>query len=97
MSNGSMADLIYREQAIAIVNRFQSPDDTMAKFEVVDLLKDIPSARPKGKWIWDKHNGEYYCSECKEVQEDIKTVMGFPDWNFCPNCGSDMRGEQDDQ
>ena len=53
--------------------------------------------RPKGKWIWDRHNGEYYCSECKEVQEDIKTVMGFPDWNFCPNCGSDMRGEQDDQ
>lgn len=56
-----------------------------------ELRKQI---RPHAKWIWDKHNGEYYCSECKEVQEDIKTVMGFPDWNFCPNCGADMRGEQ---
>lgn len=26
-------DVIYREQAIAMVNRFQSPDDTMAKFD----------------------------------------------------------------
>lgn len=35
----------------------------------------------------------YVCSVCHEGYE--KEVMGKTTWDFCPNCGADMRGEQD--
>ena len=57
---------------------------------------DIPSAeRKKGEWM---RLGEYpdgeslKCSECGVVLEDW--VMGAF-FNYCPNCGADMRGEAD--
>lgn len=52
--------------------------------------------RKKGKWM-PRYDAEDYplgcrCSVCNETY-----VM--PDgWaNFCPNCGADMRGEEDEQ
>ena len=48
--------------------------------------------RIKGRWISSDaiFGGEpFYCSECGENTRD--TVMGKPRWNFCPNCGADMR------
>ena len=54
------------------------------------------SERKKGKWL--KAYGDHeafgvrpfyrYCSECNE-----STVWAY---NYCPNCGADMRGEDDD-
>lgn len=53
-------------------------------------ILDIPSAdRPQGEWI---DCGSYYkCPFCEEIEleNDGKT-------NFCPNCGSKMRGEHND-
>ena len=63
---------------------------------------NLPSAQPerkKGKWIeeddgWD---GVYWrCSECDGA---FCLVDGTPkenEYNFCPNCGADMRGEDDE-
>ena len=36
---------------------------------------------------WNKKNGMYECSECGRVE--------FKKSKFCPNCGSDMRGEEE--
>lgn len=58
-------------------------------------IKDLPSAdvveRKSGKWIKETTIGlgvEHYhgwrCSECGE--------HCYPKSNFCPNCGSDNRG-----
>lgn len=48
------------------------------------------SQRMKGKWI-DKSGGIEgawnYCSVCGEQAIDL--------YDFCPNCGADMRGEED--
>ena len=59
------------------------------------LYKQLIAAHGTGKWIW-KENGEVVCSECNDLiavvgnTEDLITVTsGF---NFCPNCGVDMRG-----
>jgi hypothetical protein len=56
-------------------------------------LRKLPSAqpeRPKGKWVEKPHvYGVAYCSLC---DYELHTN----DTNFCPNCGADMRGEQDD-
>lgn len=51
--------------------------------------------RKKGKWIKAdetpyirKHYHTVCCSECHR--------QGSERWNYCPNCGADMRGGQDD-
>lgn len=66
--------------------------------ESVDRIWKEPAQpeRIRGRWISaDAIFGgvPFYCSECGENTRD--TVMGKPRWNFCPNCGADMRGEQD--
>ena len=77
---------------------------------VLDELPSVYSR--KGKWIpvdsysafggdeatWMAHGNPvafYYCSECKEqayAGEDGESLIT----EYCPNCGADMRGGQDD-
>ena len=72
---------------------------------IIDRFMAFASAEPerkKGKWKgyndgdpnWQRDDGSpifLICSECHE------TVInnGSAHWNFCPNCGADMRGEQE--
>jgi hypothetical protein len=53
--------------------------------------KEVQPERKKGKWI-DKSGGIEgawnYCSVCGEQAIDL--------YDFCPNCGADMRGENDE-
>lgn len=64
------------------------------------MLMSLPSAQPErktGKWSVEfspAYKGGAYC-ECSQC--NYKFAMGAyfePDeWNFCPYCGADMRGE----
>lgn len=47
---------------------------------------------PKGKWYYNYQNG-WHCSICNKSVKDMPTVIGKADFNFCPNCGADMRGD----
>lgn len=66
--------------------------------EIIEIVEEqptiAPSAQPErkmGKWI-DKsggiENAWNYCSVCGEQAIDL--------YDFCPNCGADMRGDSDD-
>lgn len=45
--------------------------------------------RPKGEWVNEEGiHGAVYCSECSYELRVNNT-------NFCPNCGADMRGNND--
>lgn len=56
-------------------------------FEYCGLIDDAPTVeRPKGEWKLDSVG--VYCSECK-LHPDYST-------NFCPFCGADMRGKEND-
>ena len=64
----------------------------------------LPSAQPmrkKGKWVYaeDEYGIDgYHCNQCGFfVPWDYihKFINYIEDYNFCPNCGADMRGEQD--
>ena len=59
--------------------------------------------RKKGRWIYGEHDiamcDGYRCDKCGFfVPWDYKfTFIDFiNDYHFCPNCGSDMRGEDDE-
>ena len=89
-------DLISRQQAIDATWFEPSYTDPLNVLtEVRDRLKALSSAQPerkKGKW----HRRFYpqiemmVCSECQEeFSYDAET--GIRDYNYCPNCGADMR------
>lgn len=70
-------------------------EELMASGKMEDI--SLPSAQPerkKGRWhqrIYKKVE-MMVCSECgNEFSYDAET--GVRDYNFCPNCGADMRGE----
>lgn len=67
----------------------------LANEQIFSRSQLLAMIRPKGKWI--KHITYFECSTCKhcydyDYAEDIdpETDLSF---NFCPFCGSDMRGE----
>ena len=54
----------------------------------------IPITRPQGEWYYSCDKG-WECNQCR------KTVKNMPiddnkkaTYDFCPNCGADMRGEK---
>ena len=61
---------------------------------VVDII-DIPAAdvleRKRGHW--DDYDKVYFrsCSECGFLFPSALLIMENFDFNFCPNCGADMR------
>lgn len=91
-----VADYIDREQAIDTVNRctevFVNNLPTMVDKEtVMHMLSEVPSAdvreNVRGEWLEadDEDPCYYRCSICGRMVDVI--------CNFCPNCGADMRGE----
>ena len=50
-----------------------------------------PSARPEqnaGQWIPNKHTDTVLCSQCGKCYGN--------EYNYCPNCGADMRGDDNE-
>ena len=47
----------------------------------------IALTRKHGKWVCPKAMLTTFCSECGYVNNSAG------DFNYCPNCGADMRGE----
>ena len=104
-----MSDLIDRQAAIADVKKYgsiwmQFTDDMSreqvaeealkaSKNSMIRILNDLPSAEPK-KGTWENYIADtgvehwrvIRCSECGKVAIDR--------YNYCPNCGADMREEK---
>ena len=58
--------------------------------EAIDMAIKALSAEPiRSKGLWKIHDAVrhlYRCSECQSIMQ-IR-------FNFCPNCGADMRGKE---
>ena len=64
--------------------------------ECIENLPPIQPQQMKGRWLPDNnfaYEMRFVCSVCKE--SEVVPTIGFtkykPIWDFCPNCGADMR------
>ena len=68
--------------------------------EFIDNQPAIEPQRKTGEWqVTDAYPHNVYCSEChKKFAQTHWAVWedGSLPRNYCPNCGADMRGENDD-
>lgn len=98
-----MGDLIRRSDAIEEIARRDTTDGTVKVFsgrEVADILHNLPSAYPEqktGEWILTDFPDEqtYKCSSCNEHWTFLEGTPYDNGAYFCPNCGADMRGEEE--
>ena len=69
-------------------------------------IDDIPGVDAvevrHGRWLYDSGSGEYFCSACDEKALSFRkdTICGGELYevcltDYCPNCGADMRGDND--
>ena len=61
---------------------------------IYNAIKDAPTieAEPvrKGKWTYAGYDGHVKCDMCAKTYDWFTDAKYF---DFCPNCGADMRGE----
>ena len=63
----------------------------------IEMLPSVQPERKTGHWIKTARWGRvYYCDQCRNYLDFDGVNAGRGSTNFCPNCGADMRGEQDE-
>ena len=87
-------DVISRQGVLKLLSTIP-PEEAMTKAMLIQSVKQMDAAQPewkRGKWeiyVISMFDGEgCRCSECG--------LEGVPYWDFCPNCGANMR-EVDDE
>ena len=104
-----MDDLISRQAAIDAIRASTSKYTGFMEMEMytdddaVEAIEDLPSAQPERKTGQLKYESAYNwfrCNVCRKIypsefMQYFDSCQYQPGFNFCPNCGADMRGEQD--
>ena len=105
-SNQLATDTIIRQAAInAIIAKLDAIDHVPQWVfdELTGAIGDLPSAQPERKTGQLKYESAYNwfrCNVCRKIypsefMQYFDSCQYQPGFNFCPNCGADMRGEQD--
>lgn len=97
-------DIIYREDAIKAINlRARIPHDVAsAQYAsmAINAICSVPAAdRPQGEWLkFGLGCGTriLFCTNC-ERRIEVSLSQGDSNYDFCPNCGADMRKGADDE
>ena len=88
-----MSDNVSRQAVLSILNGFEVMDGHTDQQRAIHMVELLPSTDRTGHWeiyVISPFDGEgCRCSECG--------TEGAPYWGYCPNCGADMRGEQNEQ
>jgi hypothetical protein len=86
-------DLIKRSDAIDMINEaFDIGDCFCDRYGLIGAFQTIPIAgRPQGKWINQHENGHgFWVGTCNQCSKENRVN------NFCPYCGAQMKGEDDE-
>lgn len=96
-----MSDLIDRQAVLDIfdVIKEEYPQIYTAIEVSIRMLPSVTPTERTGHWIEkEDFNGDTYY-DCSECGESFCLMDGTPTdnlYNFCPNCGADMRGTKND-
>ena len=83
-----------REELMKLIDELPPHEGKTFEAAFADhLIANGVMVRERGRWEWITED-VYGCTNCGATNH-VKEVMGQPDFNFCPNCGADMRGEED--
>ena len=97
-------DAISRQGVLKLLSTIP-PEEAMTKAMLIQSVKQMDAAQPerkRGKWIYseDEYGVDgYHCDKCGFfVPWDYvhKFINYIEDYNYCPNCGADLR-EVDDE
>ena len=86
-----------REEAVKELKVMKLWTGLKVKIEALDMAIEALQERPKGRWEyvvddwWDVHR----CTACGELWTLEAGTPQENNMNFCPNCGADMRGEEE--
>ena len=82
-------------------------DGLIERIEINSVINAQPTAdvveRKRGEWIayngddsnWLRNDGSPVFMQCSECNTMVVNNFAF-NWNYCPNCGADMRGGNND-
>ena len=88
-----MSDLISRQAVLDALDLLDKDWRNVMAYKV----EKIPSAeQKKGKWINEPYEKGLYVHRCSNCLKASGIGGGDLWFNFCPNCGADMRGEEDE-
>ena len=101
--DSDVGDTISRQAAIDAVNKalkrvFVDNGEKSIGEKIIGELPSAQQERKKGEWIPEfdgKFTGGGYwfsCSKCKRIVPEVRNGG----WNFCPNCGAEMKGKSDE-
>lgn len=87
---------VERKQGSDVMNYGQERvNQTEAIIDYIEHMPHVNADRPREIGHWKNYKDEHCCSVCGEVV--IDDWYSDDDWyNFCPNCGAEMRGADDE-
>ena len=78
-----------REYAIIITAlSFSGIENILNEIKTADVVE-----RKRGEWNFEESPDGYYHSECSECGHWFYEDAFLKPYNYCPNCGADMRGK----
>ena len=91
--------LIYANALWADIMMLPHNGDMISSEEVEQAIKDAPTVDAvyvvHGQWLYDKDEGTYVCSNCKQkapqfADEEFNDIVEVWLSHCCPNCGADL-------
>ena len=89
-----MTEYVEKSIIFPTLNKAMSENGSLGMADVEDIIDDLPTAdvQPVRRGKWETC---YICSNCHEFADYFASGDVWFDKmpSYCPNCGADMRGE----